>query len=120
MPAAPLQAGTPPGNLRRWKGVASGAFDRARASLHMREDQVFLVLAIVIGLLSGLAVVCFRRAIDLTRLMLLGSAAAPGPWRVILVPAVSGLVVAFLVLRFFPGVRGSGVNQTKSAVYIYD
>jgi CIC family chloride channel protein len=120
MKAAPLATETPPGSLRRLTGLASGAFDRARASLRMREDNFFLLLAIVIGLLSGLAVVCFRRAIDLTRLALLGSAAAPGPWRVILVPTLAGLVVAFLVLRFFPRVRGSGVNQTKSAVYIYD
>jgi chloride channel protein, CIC family len=31
-----------------------------------------------------------------------------------------GLVIAFLVVRFFPRARGSGVNQTKSALYIYD
>src|SRR5208282_1734630 len=31
-----------------------------------------------------------------------------------------GLVVAYLVRRFFLRVRGSGVNQTKAAVYIFD
>lgn len=35
-------------------------------------------------------------------------------------PTIAGLAVAFLVVRFFPRVRGSGVNQTKAAVYIYD
>jgi chloride channel protein, CIC family len=35
-------------------------------------------------------------------------------------PILGGLVVAFLVIRFFPRARGSGVNQTKAAVYIYD
>jgi CIC family chloride channel protein len=39
---------------------------------------------------------------------------------VVFVPAAAGLVVAVLVIRFFPQVRGSGVNQTKSAVYVYD
>ena len=29
-------------------------------------------------------------------------------------------MVAFMVIRFFPRARGSGVNQTKAAVYIYD
>jgi CIC family chloride channel protein len=37
-----------------------------------------------------------------------------------MVPTLGGLVVAYLVTRFFPRVRGSGVNQTKAAVYIYD
>ena len=51
---------------------------------------------------------------------LLGSALAPPPIRVLLVPAGAGLVVAFLVQKFFPGARGSGVNQTKAAVYVFD
>ena len=38
----------------------------------------------------------------------------------VLVPAAAGLVIAVLVIKFFPQVRGSGVNQTKSAVYVYD
>src|SRR5919199_6743377 len=37
-----------------------------------------------------------------------------------LVLPVVGLIVAVLVQRVFPAVRGSGVNQTKAAVYIYD
>ena len=49
----------------------------------MREDNFFLLLAVIIGLFAGLAVVCFRIAIDYTRLWLLGSAIAPGPLRVI-------------------------------------
>ncbi len=38
----------------------------------------------------------------------------------VLVPALTGLVIAVLAVRFFPRVRGSGVNQTKGALYIYD
>jgi CIC family chloride channel protein len=85
----------------------------------MREDNLFLVLAVVIGLLSGLAVVGFRMAIDLSRLTLFGHT-APGPWRVILVPTLMGFVLSVLAFRIFPKVHGSGVTQTKSAVYIYD
>lgn len=84
------------------------------------EDQVFLLLSILIGAFAGLAVVCFRMAIDATHWILFGSGLVPPRQRVILVPGVVGLVVAFLVVRFFPRVRGSGVNQTKSALYIYD
>jgi len=83
----------------------------------MREGQLFLFLAVLIGVFSGLLVVCFQMAINTTRLWLLGSALAPAAVRVILAPALAGLVVAFLVMRVFPQVRGSGVNQTKAAVY---
>jgi CIC family chloride channel protein len=84
----------------------------------LSEGNLFLLLAIAIGIFSGLAVVCFRMAIEWIRLGLLGS--APAPMRILLVPAGAGLVVAFLVQRFFPGARGSGVNQTKAAVYVFD
>jgi CIC family chloride channel protein len=86
----------------------------------LSEGNLFLLLAIIIGLFSGLAVVCFRITIEWVRLGLLGSALAPPPLRVLLVPAGAGLLVAFLVQRFFLGARGSGVNQTKAAVYIFD
>jgi len=94
--------------------------NRLQALLALREGSLFLVLAVIIGLFSGLAVVCFRIFIDWTRIALLGSALYPGWPRVVLVPTVAGLVVAILVYRFFPRVRGSGVTQTKSAVYVYD
>lgn len=84
------------------------------------EEQFFLLLAIVIGIFSGLAVVCFRIAIDWFRLWLLGSALVPPPRRTLLAPALVGLVIALLVIKFFPRARGSGVNQTKGALYIFD
>ena len=49
-----------------------------------------------------------------------GPRSAPPPLRVLLVPAGAGLVVAFLVQKFFRAARGSGVNQTKAAVYVFD
>ena len=89
-------------------------------SFTLSEGNLFLLLAIMIGLFSGMAVVCFRIAIEWVRLTLLGSALAPPPLRVLVVPTAAGLVVAFLVQRFFKGARGSGVNQTKAAVYVFD
>jgi chloride channel protein, CIC family len=86
----------------------------------LREEQFFLFLAVLIGLAAGLAVVCFRVCIDFLRLKLLGSGLQPSVPRVFLAPMLTGLVIAFLVIRFFPRARGSGVNQTKSALYIYD
>lgn len=92
----------------------------AGRSFSLSEGNLFLLLAIVIGVLAGLAVVAFREAIDWIRISLLGSTLAPSHLRLLLVPSIAGLVVAFLVQRFFPGARGSGVNQTKAAVYIFD
>lgn len=88
--------------------------------LTLREEQFFLVLAIFIGIFAGLSVVCFRIAIESSREVLLGSSLRPSFPRVVLVPAGMGLLIAFLVVRFFPRARGSGVNQTKGALYIYD
>jgi CIC family chloride channel protein len=85
-----------------------------------REEQIFLLVAVLIGIYSGLSVVAFRLTIDWLRLALFGSALAPPRPRVLLVPSCVGLVIAAVVVRFFPTVRGSGVNQTKAALYIYD
>jgi len=86
----------------------------------LREDQFFLLLAVLIGIFSGLAVVCFRVAIEWTQLELLGPSLSPSVARVLLAPVIGGLVVAVLVLRVFPSSQGSGVNRTKAAVYIWD
>src|ERR1700728_2067668 len=85
-----------------------------------RDERLFLVLSIFIGVISGLLVVAFRIAIEWIRLLTLGSAPHGGQFRLLIVPAVAGLVVAALVMWFFPAARGSGVNQTKAALYIYD
>ena len=85
-----------------------------------REERFFLILSVFIGIFSALAVVCFRLAIDFTRLRMLGPHLTPFGFSVILAPTLTGLVIAFLVLHVFPAVRGSGVNQTKAALYIYN
>lgn len=85
-----------------------------------REDRFFLILSVFIGVLAALAVVCFRFAIDWCRLYFLGTGAALTPARMLLAPSLAGLVIAVLVIHFFPSVRGSGVNQTKAALYIFN
>jgi CIC family chloride channel protein len=85
------------------------------ARLQEREDQVFLILSLVIGALTGLAVVAF---IVLTerlgmRLYPVGGA----PWRRLLFPVVGSLGIGYLLYRYFPNARGSGVPQTKAALF---
>ena len=84
------------------------------------EEVFFLILSIFIGIFSGLAVVCFRLAIDWTHLALLGPLPQTHNWRLFAVPSLAGLAVAILVLHIFPNIRGSGVNQTKAALYIFN
>jgi len=86
--------------------------------LQQREEQVFLVLTLLIGALTGLAVVAF---IVLTerlgmRLYPVGSAA----WRRVLIPVAGALAMGYLLYRYFPNARGSGVPQTKAALYARD
>lgn len=91
---------------------------RLRSLIHEREDQVFLVLSLLIGALAGLTVVAF---IVLTerlgmRLYPVGSPA----WRRVAMPVGGSLAMGYLLYRYFPDARGSGVPQTKAALYARD
>ena len=96
-----------------------GSSSRSLLRSIFREERFFLVLSVFIGIFSGLAVVSFRIAIDSSRIYLLGSG-PPSSLRLILAPSLTGLAIAILVIHFFPQARGSGVNQTKAALYIYN
>jgi CIC family chloride channel protein len=85
-----------------------------------RDERLFLVLSIFIGVISGLMVVCFRVAINWIQVLTLGSSPHPGQFRLLFVPMGIGLLVAALVQLVFPAARGSGINQTKAALYIYN
>jgi CIC family chloride channel protein len=103
---------------RHWLSLWAGLQDTLRAV--QREEQAFLLLAIFIGLFVGLAVVCLRIAIDWLRITLIGSSLHPPFPRVVLVPALTGLAIGLLVRYVFPAARSSGVNQTKTALYVDD
>ena len=118
-----------PGSIQQNQALADAAvpvassperFGLARLHSVFREERFFLVLSVFIGVFAGLAVVCFRFAIDWLRIYLLGSGTILTPLRLVLAPTLAGLVIAALVLHVFPRARGSGVNQTKAALYIYN
>ena len=93
-------------------------WSRVQSLIQIREEQVFLVLSLLIGALAGLTVVAF---IVLTerlgmRLYPVGSPA----WRRIAMPVGGSLVMGYLLYRYFPDARGSGVPQTKAALYARD
>ncbi len=91
---------------------------RSLESLRQREDQLSLVLSLVIGALVGLVVVAF---ILLTgRLAARMYPAGGAGWRRILVPVLGSLSTGYLLWRYFPSARGSGIPQTKFALFIND
>src|SRR3954471_4938168 len=89
---------------------------RSLERLRQREDQLTLVLSLLIGALVGLVVVAF--------ILLTGRLAArmypPGGrgWRRVIVPTLGSLVTGYLLYRYFPLARGSGIPQTKAALFI--
>ncbi len=85
------------------------------ARLQEHEDQVFLVLALVIGALTGLAVVAFILLTERAGMRLYPPGGAP--WRRLVLPIGGSLGIGFLLYRYFPNARGSGVPQTKAALY---
>jgi chloride channel protein, CIC family len=101
MPTLRLRA-----KLRSWTGF------------HKREDQLLIILSLVIGVIVGLTVVAF--------ILLTGRLAArmypPGSavWRRVLIPTAGSLVSGFLLYRYFPNARGSGIPQAKFALFIQD
>src|SRR5271170_1815856 len=88
------------------------------ALLHEREEQVFLVLTLLIGALVGLVVVAFILLTERAGMRLYPAGGAP--WRRLLVPVVGSLGMGYLLFRYFPDARGSGVPQTKAALFARD
>jgi len=83
-----------------------------RRFLSGREDQVFLVLTLLIGALVGLIVVAFILLTERVGQRLYPAAGAA--WHRVVFPVVVSLVMGYLLYRYFPNARGSGVSQTKS------
>jgi hypothetical protein len=87
------------------------------------------LLAIVVGLVTGVGAVAFRALIGLIhnvfyfgRLSALYDANAlepASPWGagIILVPVIGGLAVTFLVSKFAPEARGHGVPEVMDAIF---
>jgi CIC family chloride channel protein len=82
--------------------------------LRNREDQLFLVLTLLVGIITGLVVVAFIILTERlgSRLYPIGSAW----WRPLVVPVTGSLVTGWLLVKYFPEARGSGIPQTKAAL----
>jgi CIC family chloride channel protein len=86
--------------------------------LRQNENNLAFALSLIIGALVGLVVVAF---ILLTgRLAARMYPAGGAAWRRLLVPALGSFVTGILLFRYFPFARGSGIPQTKFALFIED
>ena len=79
------------------------------------EEQVFLALTLLIGALVGAAVVAFILLTERVGLRLYPVGGAP--WRRFFIPVLGSLALGYLLYRYFPDARGSGVPQTKAALF---
>ncbi len=84
--------------------------------VRQNEGQLSLALSLVIGAVVGLVVVAF---IVLTgRLAVRMYPPGGAAWRRVLVPTLGSLVSGFLLYRYFPFARGSGIPQAKYALFV--
>jgi CIC family chloride channel protein len=95
------------------------ALSKAKAvieRLRQNENHLTIALSLLIGALVGLVIVAF--------ILLTGRLAArmypPGGagWHRILVPTLGSLGTGYLLSRYFPLARGSGIPQTKFALFV--
>jgi chloride channel protein, CIC family len=113
-----IEAEQQPGSVKGPRAFRLAAEEMIARMALAREEHIFLLLSIFIGVISGLLVVSFRMAIEWLSVLLLGSSPNPHQLRLIYIPALAGLVIAVLIRFVFPNARGSGINQTKAALYI--
>ena len=75
-----------------------------------------ILLSLIVGVIVGLVVVAF---ILLTgRLAARMYPAGGAAWRRVLIPTAGALITGFLLSKYFPNARGSGIPQTKFAIFI--
>src|SRR3954464_13879518 len=86
--------------------------------IRQREDQLFLVLTLVIGAIVGLTIVAFIVVTERFGLRLYPADGAP--WRRLFTPIAGALATGYLLYRYFPDARGSGIPQTKTALFAGD
>lgn len=92
------------------------------AGKNISEAHFLIILAVLIGLGGGLGAVGFRWLINTVRYLFLerGAELLGSPYLLPLIPAVGGLLVGFIVLRWAPEARGHGVPEVMAAVATND
>lgn len=85
--------------------------------LQRHEDKLLLILTLLIGAVVGLVVVAF---ILVTERLAVRLYPAHGPsWHRLAIPTAGALISGWLLARYFPNARGSGIPQTKTALFLH-
>ena len=82
------------------------------------DTQLLLLLSILIGVASGLLIVCFHIAIETIRTNTFGLPGVGDPVAVVISPALGAIAATLMVRYWFREAKGSGVIHTKAAVHI--
>lgn len=106
--------------MRQLRDILAKLNAVSRMSPVLEEPQRFLLLSIVIGIFSGLVVVCFHISIEYLNWNTIHSLAPRSKYFLVAWPALGGLVAYAIVHYLVPTARGTGVNYTKAAVYASD
>lgn len=96
--------------------AAQGFWHRWFSRIQQNEEQLFLVLTLVIGMTVGLTIVAFVVLTERFGLRLYPVGAAA--WRRFVMPVLGSLVTGYFLFRYFPNARGSGIPQTKTALFV--
>jgi len=104
---------TPP-----WRSKVPNNYPEKLGPTRRYEERVLLLLTLIIGAVVGLVVVAFIVVTEnLGARLYPGSGAA---WRRLVIPVAGSLGTGILLSRYFPNARGSGIPQTKTALFIRD
>ncbi len=74
--------------MKQWIEFLRGLVEASRRDIGMGATQRFLLLSIIIGIFSGLLVVCFHIAIEFVGWFTIHTPAGAGVWTLLLSPAI--------------------------------
>ena len=77
----------------------------------LRDEQSLVVVALIIGALSGLAAAALVGMIDTISRLLPAAGEGRPPWWIVLVPAAGGLLVGPIVTKAAPETKGQPLPE---------
>ena len=101
----------------RFQVFAHRIFNR----IPITESQKIFLLTLLIGVVCGLAAVCFHLLLDFLQDHIIYRAAGVARWWVpllIFIPAIGGVISGAGLYFYAPRARGSGIPQVKTAYYL--
>ncbi len=102
------------------KSFIQSLIRKAITRYQVSETSVLAVVAIIVGLISGLGVWLFKRIIDLAHTLFFtdmgGALSSFGAWTVILIPVAGGIIVGLLMHYFVGEEKHHGVTGIIESV----